>query len=215
MPIAVSKLSEERLTSRDGDQFEIAIGDRIAVGGAANPLTLSYYQTTGWHNTATAVPLNAWTHVTWRNSGAGPSDMSLFINGALAFSGVGVPGGLPGSGFMNIGTRHNNVEGFEGQMDDFRLYNTALSNGEIASLVPEPSAATLALLAASAVSRRVHPRGLQRLGQTGDSETRRVEMRDICRLDQIVDRHGGEAGDPGSPTALVRGVQVALARPRP
>ncbi|MFN0126986.1 MAG: LamG-like jellyroll fold domain-containing protein [Verrucomicrobiales bacterium] len=144
----------ERLTSREGDAFETAIGDRNAVGGAADPLTLSYYQTTGWHSTGTAVPLNEWTHVAWRNNGPGGSDMNLLINGVSVFSGPGVPGGGPSSGFMNIGTRHNNVEGFEGMMDDFRLYDSALSDGEIAALVPEPSAATLALLAVGAVGLR-------------------------------------------------------------
>ena len=57
--------------------------------------------------------------------------MSLFINGQLVFSGPGVPAAGPGSGLMNIGTRHNTVEGFAGLMDDVRLYRAPLSNNAI------------------------------------------------------------------------------------
>ncbi len=120
----------ERLTSRSSDSFETAIGNRAAVGGAPD-LTLSYYQTTGWHNTGNALALNEWAHVAWRNRGTGAQDMSLFINGQLVFSGPGVPAAGPGSGLMNIGTRHNTVEGFAGLMDDVRLYRAPLSNNAI------------------------------------------------------------------------------------
>lgn len=36
---------------------------------------------------------------------------------------------------MNIGTRHNGVEGFEGLMDDIRLYRAPLKDSDIAALV--------------------------------------------------------------------------------
>ncbi|MFN0128007.1 MAG: LamG-like jellyroll fold domain-containing protein, partial [Verrucomicrobiales bacterium] len=130
----------ERLTSRAGDTFETAIGNRAAVGGAED-LTLSYYQQTGWHNTGITLALNEWAHVAWRNSGSGPQDMSLFVNGVRVFSGPGLPSANPGSDFMNIGTRHNSVEGFEGLIDDVRLYRIPLSDAIIASIM-NPAAQT-------------------------------------------------------------------------
>ncbi len=139
----------DRLTSREGDRFETAIGDANAVGGttSATGVTLSYYQG-GWNVTNVEISTDAWTHVAWVNSGPGASDMELYLNGTSAFSGIGVDGSIdrPGTGFMNVGTRHNEVEGFEGYLDDFRLYDTALSGDEIRSLIPEPSSFTLALL---------------------------------------------------------------------
>ncbi len=99
----------ERLTSRGGDTFETAIGDRNAVGGA-EPLTLSYYQG-GWESTDITVPEKEWTHIAWRNTEAG--DLELLVNGEQVFSGVGVPAGnIPADAHMTIGTRHSEVEGF-------------------------------------------------------------------------------------------------------
>ena len=135
----------ERLTSRAADKFETAIGNRAAVGGAPD-LTLSYYQTTGWHNTNVALVQDEWAHVAWRNRGSGPQDLDLFVNGQLVYTGVGAPASSPGDGIMNIGTRHNNVEGFEGLMDDIRLYRASLRDSDVAALVPPPAVAgTLAI----------------------------------------------------------------------
>ncbi|MCB1100508.1 MAG: hypothetical protein KDN22_33400 [Verrucomicrobiae bacterium] len=125
----------ERLTSRTGDGFETAIGDANAVGGTSSDtgLTLSYYEGTGWMVTDVTIPLDDWTHIAWRNDGDGPDDMQLFINGQLEYTGQGVPAARL-SGLMNIGIRHNNVEGFDGLMDDFRLYATSLSDADIAAI---------------------------------------------------------------------------------
>jgi hypothetical protein len=122
----------ERLTSRGGDVFETAIGDRNALA-VGEPLTLSYYQG-GWNNlTETTVPLDEWTHVAWRN---GDETIELFVNGEKVFEGPGVPAGrIPEDAVMNIGTRHNSVEGFDGLMDDVRLYDVALTDEEIAGLL--------------------------------------------------------------------------------
>ena len=127
----------ERLTSRGGDTFETAIGDRNAVGGE-DPLTLSFYQG-GWESTGISVPENEWTHIAWRNTEEG--DLELLVNGENVFSGPGVPAGnIPADAHLNIGTRHNEVEGFEGLMDDLRLYDVALTDEEIlALLAPAPS----------------------------------------------------------------------------
>lgn len=135
----------ERLTSRAGDAFETAIGDGNAVGGST-PLQLSYYQG-GWRLTDVGLTVDKWTHVAWRNKGGADEDMELFIDGASVFVGIGVPKGKPGNGFMNIGTRHNTVEGFEGLIDDFRLYSKDLTADEIKKLAagngtPVPAPAT-------------------------------------------------------------------------
>ncbi|MFT4637923.1 MAG: hypothetical protein ACI8T1_001238 [Verrucomicrobiales bacterium] len=127
----------ERLTSRGGDLFETAIGDRNAVGGG-DPLTLSYYAGS-WETTEITVPENEWTHIAWRNKDDG--DLDLLINGENVFTGIGVSSGHIGEdALLNIGTRHNEVEGFEGLMDDLRHYNVALTDEEILALVtPAPS----------------------------------------------------------------------------
>ena len=131
----------ERLTSRGGDAFETAIGDRNAVGGG-DPLTLSYFAGS-WETTEVTIEENEWSHVAWRNKDDG--DLDLFVNGELEFTGVGVPPDrIPEEAHLNIGTRHNEAEGFEGLMDELRLYDTALSDAEILALaVPPPDASPL------------------------------------------------------------------------
>jgi hypothetical protein len=141
----------ERITSRAGDAFETAIGDANALGGTSSStgVTLSYYQG-GWNVTDVAIPVGEWTHVTWVNSGDGATGMELFVDGASAFTGPGVGGGRPGSDFMKIGTRHNDVEGFEGNLDGLQVYDSPLSADEVARLavVPEPSSVLLLLAGA-------------------------------------------------------------------
>ncbi len=122
----------ERLTSRAGDSFETAIGNAAGIGATAD-LTLSYFQG-AWRKTGVTLPLNEWSHVTWRNRGPGAQDMDLYVNGQLVFTGPGVASPRPGNGLMNIGTRHNGVEGFEGMMDDIRLYSAPLRDADILSL---------------------------------------------------------------------------------
>ncbi|MEM7384391.1 MAG: LamG-like jellyroll fold domain-containing protein, partial [Verrucomicrobiota bacterium] len=122
----------ERLTSRGGDQFETAIGDRNAVGGG-EPLTLSYYAGS-WETTDVTVPEGQWSHVAWRQGEDGMLD--LLVNGEEVFSGLGVPAGrIAEDSLLNIGTRHNEVEGYEGLMDDFRHYDVALTDAEIQELL--------------------------------------------------------------------------------
>ncbi|HTG43907.1 MAG TPA: LamG-like jellyroll fold domain-containing protein, partial [Verrucomicrobiae bacterium] len=125
----------ERLTSRAGDQFETAIGNASGIGGGVPDLTLSYYPGNAWIKTSITLKLNEWSHVAWRNRGTGPRDLDLLVNGRVVFTGSGVPASGPGSGLMNIGTRHNSLEGFEGLMDDVRLYRAPIKDADIAALV--------------------------------------------------------------------------------
>lgn len=122
----------ERLTSRAGDLFETAIGNRSALGGVID-LTLSYFQG-AWVDTGVALVQDEWAHVAWRCMGDGPEDMTLWVNGIKVYTGQGLPAGRPGSGVMNIGNRANSSEGFEGAMDDIRLYRAALRDTEMAGL---------------------------------------------------------------------------------
>ena len=127
----------ERLTSRGGDKFETAIGDANALGGG-DLGTLSYYSpATGWTSTGITVPESGWTHVTWRNRGTGTEDMELFIDGQSMFTGAGVDPGA--ASLMNVGIRHNAVEGYEGLMDELRLYSVALSDDNVAALPNQSS----------------------------------------------------------------------------
>lgn len=129
----------ERLTSREGDSFETALN-------ASNQLAY-YSPATSWITIpAATVGASSWTHVVWRNANTSGTGMELFINGSSVYTGQGVTLGAS-PGFMNIGTRHNNTEGYEGLLDEFRLYDSTLTNGEISGLasIPEPSVTALLL----------------------------------------------------------------------
>lgn len=121
----------ERLTSRAGYGFETAIGSAGGVGGTSSStgITLSYYQG-GWNITNVEIVQDEWVHVAWVSSENG---MELFLNGESAYTGPSLSAS-PGQGLMRIGTAYNNVEGFEGYMDDFRLYAAALSEEDIQTI---------------------------------------------------------------------------------
>ncbi|NIP98795.1 MAG: hypothetical protein GWO24_37485, partial [Akkermansiaceae bacterium] len=86
----------------------------------------------GWIRTGITIPGDEWTHVAWRNTGSGPENIELLVNGEPSFLGSGV--GAP-SGLMNIAIRHNGVEGYEGLIDDVRLYAVALNDDQIQGLL--------------------------------------------------------------------------------
>lgn len=127
----------ERLTSRGGDSFETAFSTNDE---------LSYFSPGGgWLTIDVPLPNDEWSHVAWVNSGSGALDMELFVNGVSIYEGPGITDGNP-SGLLNIGIRHNDVEGYEGLMDDLRLYDGALTSAEVNALIPEPSSSALAIL---------------------------------------------------------------------
>ncbi len=123
----------ERLTSRTADSFETAIGDASAAGGTTSPsgITLSYFSTDlgAWVVTDVEIVQGAWVHVAWVNSVSG---MELFLDGTSVFTGSAVASS--GSGRMNVGTRHSEIEGFEGMIDDLRLYMAPLSAEQVMAL---------------------------------------------------------------------------------
>jgi hypothetical protein len=96
----------------------------------------------------TSVVTDSWTHVVATLSGA---HAALYVNGVLDASGTG---GVPtGSNVdQTIGASYTPHYFFDGDIDDVRVYNRALSFSEIEELytIPEPSA--LVLFGAGAVS---------------------------------------------------------------
>lgn len=105
------------------------------------------------------LPLNQFTHIAGVYSGA---DYRLYVNGVLTahvqnsdgpVGGVhpSIPMFIGASGILGVPHRY-----FDGQVDDLRIYNHALTPNEIAALVPEPTAVALAACAlmAQALRRR-------------------------------------------------------------
>jgi hypothetical protein len=113
-----------RLMSRQNDRFELGIDKVFGSNGLAynSPAT-------GW-NTSSAVPaLNTWQHVAYVVTS---STMTIYVDGVVAHG----PAAFNASptGFIHIGNRHNNAEGFNGLMDEVAMWNRALSAAEVASL---------------------------------------------------------------------------------
>ncbi len=107
----------ERVTSRGGDTFETAVG---------SDGRLRYFNG-AWNDTGVTIPSNGWTHVAWVNDTA----MTLYVDGTAVFTGGA---DAANSGTMNIGARHNAIEGFQGLIDDVALYNNAISSLEVQQL---------------------------------------------------------------------------------
>jgi hypothetical protein len=115
--------------------------DLLTAGGAA---------AAQWHHVAATISGNTAT--------------SLYIDGNLVASGSINSGSIGTTAYFWIGTLENGannfIRPFEGQIDDLRIYNEALSANAIANLargIPEPAAMIVALIglcSAAAFSRR-------------------------------------------------------------
>ena len=86
------------------------------------------------------VQLNAWTHVAgvYDPNDAGGPIMKLYLNGVLAGTEtVGVPAAQFNSGLnVSIGSRPDGTTRWNGKIDEVRIYARALSDAEMAALVP-------------------------------------------------------------------------------
>ena len=104
--------------------------------------------------TPTAMPLNQWVHYTATLDGS-THEMRIYVNGVLAAQTTATvtpllaldPSAVPGIGIGNAQDFYDFP--FVGGIDEVVLYNRALSPGEVASLVPEPSG--LSILVAGGV----------------------------------------------------------------
>lgn len=107
-----------------------------------------WWQTTGpsatrEFNSTQALAVGQWSHVLIRHA---PGDQRIYINGALAgqatFSGTPVINGDP----LQLGADQGTAgRYFNGELDELRLYNTALSQAQISALVAERHQCSLAL----------------------------------------------------------------------
>ena len=112
-----------RLTSRQADSFETGLNQ------AALPSdTISYYAGS-WVQTEFAPDIDAWHHLAFVADG---ETMTVYVDGESAFGPR--PFGSSPSGFMHIGNRWNDAEGFFGLMDDVALWDAALPAESISAL---------------------------------------------------------------------------------
>ena len=85
------------------------------------------------------LPLNAWSHLAATFDG---SALRLYVNGALA-STTAIAGSIPAStGPLRIGGNGIWAEWFEGQIDEVRVYDRALTQAEIQSDMQTPVGGT-------------------------------------------------------------------------
>jgi hypothetical protein len=87
---------------------------------------------------AAPLPIGSWQHVAVARAGA---SISVYLNGSWVATGPMGAGTLPGSAASAsnwIGRSHWADPYLDGAIDDFRIYNRALGNAEIASLAAGP-----------------------------------------------------------------------------
>ena len=98
---------------------------------------------------AGVVTINQWQHFVFQRDDAG--NREIWVDGVLAASGGGAEALDAFNGIMNIGAGHGNTNSFSGSIDEFALWDDALTATEIADLaggarIPEPSGTLLSLL---------------------------------------------------------------------
>ena len=82
-----------------------------------------------------AVPLNSWTHLALTYDGA---TLRMYVNGILVKSGSASGAGVTSSGPVRIGGDSVWGEYFRGLIDEVRIYNRALTGGEIQTDMATP-----------------------------------------------------------------------------
>lgn len=141
----------------DGSALNHAGNYEVRIENGSNQLNFLYQQG-GNNDTATPIsdsPLavvgaNEWIHVavTVEQIGATPGEVKYYANGVLADTKpVAIGFGATNTNPLYIGSRADLFTQFNGNIDELRIYNTALSQGEIAAtMVPEPSTSILAMV---------------------------------------------------------------------
>ncbi|MCZ6657559.1 MAG: PEP-CTERM sorting domain-containing protein [Gammaproteobacteria bacterium] len=119
----------ERLTSREGDSFETAINVHGPFNGMGE---YAYYASAGggWQWNDKIPPLDKWQHVAY--VATEDETMLIYVDGELTWESD--PWNASPAGFMHIGNRWNNVEGFDGLIDNVALWNEVLDAASIRDL---------------------------------------------------------------------------------
>ena len=133
-------------------------GWSLYIDGTTNKLTFAYanggvFASAGTRTSTSSVPIGQWVHVAFEWAGnaslsvtgqTSGQNLKFFINGAdaglnsalsssTAYLGANTSAIIVGDRFAN----NNNP--LNGSVDDVRLYDTVLSDGQVAALVPEPT----------------------------------------------------------------------------
>ena len=144
-----TNIGQARGTLQVGSNGSFAVGGRRADGDSFSRSSSADSQ----------LQLNTWAHIaaTVAFSSSGPS-VKLYLNGQQVTSGAaGFSSGATSSGTSNLTAKIGSNGGATGEfvdgfVDDTRIYNTVLSQTEIAALaIPEPSSALLLGLGAIAL----------------------------------------------------------------
>ncbi len=130
----------ERLTSREGDTFETAINVHPPFNGQGE---YAYYSGAGggWQWSDEVPPIEEWQHVTYV-ANADEEELSIYVDGEMIYTSPDPWFTLP-TGFMHIGNRWNDVEGFDGLIDDVALWDEVLDDDAIKTIATRGVAAFL------------------------------------------------------------------------
>jgi hypothetical protein len=113
-----------RFTSRESDTFETGLDKVFGTD------SISYYSpSAGWVRTGFVPEIDAWHHLAYVADG---SEMTVYVDGELSFGPVAFAAAP--AGFLHIGNRWNDVEGFFGMMDDVAMWSVPLPETSIAEL---------------------------------------------------------------------------------
>ena len=138
-----------------------ASGTQYVMDSSSGARTLLYGGWSLWLNntpigglSSGLIPLDEWTHlvITWDDSDVGQRE-KVYKNGGL-FATFDIPLGTSSPSMLWLGNRHSNNEGWKGGMDEYALWDTALTPDQIhwlyhnslGLMVPEPGTLALALL---------------------------------------------------------------------
>ena len=114
----------DRILSWSGDGFEIA-----GTYGNVAVHRLAFYDGS-WRDTGFDMTVGTWYNIAFTYDG---TNVKLYVSGVEKFSGTS--GGRALSGTMYIGTRHTGDEGINGLIDDFRVYDYALTPTQVDNIV--------------------------------------------------------------------------------
>ncbi len=114
----------DRIMSWSSDAFEIAgtYGD-VAVH------RLAFYDGS-WRDTGYDMTVNTWYNIAFTYDG---TNVKLYVSGDQKYSGTSAGRDL--SGTMYIGVRSTGDEGINGIIDDFRVYDYALTSTQVSNIV--------------------------------------------------------------------------------